>query len=76
MKILKAWNEGNDSLLRKWNGFEELNVLNFGKILLEFEIILKFLNIFVLFRVKRSLLVNQAFQDLQMGYLAYLQRQK
>ena len=43
-----------DSLLRQWNGFEDIFILIFSKILLNFAIVL---------------LANEVFQVLQIGYL-------
>ena len=55
-----------DSLLIKWNGFEDFNVLNFSTILLNSAIVFKIFEYFVLLR---SLLANEVFQVVQMSYL-------
>ena len=56
--------------MRHWNGFEDFDVSNFCKILLKFAIAFKFFWVFLSFsEYKLSLLANEIFQVLQMGYL-------
>ena len=55
-----------DSLLIKWNGFEDFNILNFSTILLNSAIVFKIFEYFVRLR---SLLAKEVFQVVQMSYL-------
>ena len=65
------------SLLIQWNGSEVINFTNFSKILLKFAIVFKIFEYFcVVFWVLRSLLANEPFYVLQIGYMTETRRQK
>ena len=55
-----------DSLLRKWNGIEDFNVLNFSKISLKFAIVFK---IFCLFLSLTIITGQRSFSGLADGLL-------
>ena len=71
LNYLKLEIEILGSLFRQWNGFEDFNILNFGKILLKFAIV-----IFGYFCPFSIITGQRSFQVMQMSYMTWMQRQK
>ena len=49
VKVFKAWSMILDSLVRPWNGSEDINITSVREILLKFVIVLKVFEYFCLF---------------------------
>ena len=58
-----------DSLLRQWNGFEDLNTLNFRKILLNIAIVFKIFEYFCPILSLTIINGQRSFSSLADGYL-------
>ena len=65
-----------NSLLRQWNGFEDFNVLNFGKILLKFAIVFKIFECFCPFLSLTIIIGQRSFSSLADGLLDITQERK
>ena len=65
-----------DSVLRQWNGFEDFNVLNFGKISLKFAIVFKICECFYPFLSLTIITGQRSFSSLADGLLDITQERK